>query len=167
MHASPRWFAFAGLLTIATGLTFAPDANAFWGHRRVVTSYSVPSVPVVAAPAAVYRPVVVAPVVSAPVTVSRPVITAAPVTTFYAPPTTTYYAPPTTTYYAPPVTTYYAPTATYYAPPVTTYYAPSAVVGATPTLSTTVVQRPILRPRVTTTYSFTPSVVYPAPVIVP
>lgn len=164
MYASPRWFAFAGLLTIATGLAFAPDAHAFWGHRRVVTSYSVPSVPVVAAPAAVYRPVVVAPVVStplvsAPVTVSRPVITAAPVTTYYAPPTTTYYAPPVTTYYAPAATTYYAPT--------TTYYAPSAVVGATPTASTTVVQRPILGPRVTTTYSFTPSVVYPAPVIVP
>ena len=130
------------------------SADAFWHHRRIVTGYALPSVPVTVG----YAPV-------APVVVARPVVVAAPVvaspvvTANYAAPVTSYYAPavapaPVTTYYAPavapaPVTTYYAPAApavtTYYAPaiapavaPVTTYYAPAAVIAPR------VVRRPVI-----------------------
>src|SRR3954470_999238 len=102
---------------IAAGLLLVLGANradAFWGHYRAATAYSMPSVPVAVgyAPVAVARPVVVAsPIVAAPV-VTSPVVTAS-----YAPATTTYYAPATTAYYAPATTAYYAPATTaYYAP---------------------------------------------------
>jgi hypothetical protein len=120
------------------------EAQAFWGHRQVVTTnYALPTVPVTAgyAPVVVARPAVIAaPIVAAPV-VAAPVVTAgyasfaAPVTSYYAPAaTTSYYAPAaTTSYYAPAATTSYyapAPTTSYYAPsavaaPVTSYYAPA------------------------------------------
>jgi hypothetical protein len=123
---------------------FPGESQAIWGHHRVVTSYSVPSVPVYSPPVVMERPFVVAPAFAAPVVVSRPVISSpvvvessvlsAPVTT------TTVVAAPRTTY----------------------YFTPSA-----PVVQQTVVSRPaLIGPRVQTTY-YTPSVVVPAPVIVP
>jgi hypothetical protein len=116
------------LVAAASLLTFTSEsADAFWHRRRVMTAYSLPSVPVTVG----YAPVVVA----RPVIVASPVVTAgyAPVTTYMAP--ATYAVPaPVTTYYAPspaPVTTYYSPA------PVTTYYAPAASAGV-------VVQRPVI-----------------------
>jgi hypothetical protein len=111
----------------------ANTADAFWGHRQVVTTnYALPSVPVTAA----YAPVVVArPVIASPIVTTSYAPIAAPVTSYYAPATTAYYAPaPVTTYAAAPVTSYYAPAVTSYAAPVTSYYAPAPTYVA-PTTS--------------------------------
>jgi hypothetical protein len=131
--------------------SLAGQADAFWGHRRpVTTAYALPSVPVTAAvpvtvgyapvaPVVVARPVVVgspfvaAPIATPPVVASYAPVATTPVTSYYPPPTTTYYAPAapvapaTTTYYAPATTTYYAPAAAV-VPATTTYYAPAAGV---------------------------------------
>src|SRR5690349_11963759 len=107
----------AALVVMAAGLFGAGTnpANAFWGHRQVVTTNYAPAVvgaPVVAAAPVVtgYAPAYATtsyslpsvPAIASPVVVSRPVVTAAPaVTSYYAPATTAYYAPATTAYYAP------------------------------------------------------------------
>jgi hypothetical protein len=120
---SPIRIICLALVAVASTLIFGSQrADAFWHHRRVMTAYAMPTVPVTVG----YAPVVVA---ARPIVVASPVVTAAyapaPVTTYYAP------APVTTTYYAPaPVTTYYAPA------PVTTYYAPAA--------AGVIVQRPVI-----------------------
>src|SRR5687767_7732944 len=103
----------AGLAVVVAGLLLTSGtgtAEAFWGHRRAVTAYSLPSTPVVAAMpvVAAYAPApVVAAYAPAPVVVARPVFAAPIVTANYAPvaaPVTSYYAPATTAYYAPPAT---------------------------------------------------------------
>ena len=75
--------AIVAVIAAASMLTWsAGNADAFWGHRRpVTTAYAVPAVPVVAA----YAP--------APVVVARPVVVAGD-----APAATAYYAPATTAY---------------------------------------------------------------------
>jgi hypothetical protein len=167
--------AAVALLAVGFVSLASESAEAFWGHRQVVTtagyapvvgaapivtgyapayattSYSLPSVPVVA---------------PSPVVVSRPVVAAAPfvsapVTSYYAPATTAYYAPAATvaapavtSYYAPATTAYYAPAATVAAPAVTSYYAPAAAYVApttsyyAPVRTTTVYRSGLFGPRV-------------------
>jgi hypothetical protein len=117
-------FALAAAV-LAFGVVATPSqADAFWGHhRRVTTTYSIPTVP--------------AYTVTQRVVVARPIIAPAPVVVGYAPAVVYPAAPasyvaPTTAYYAP-TTTYYAPTTTYYAPAgVTTYYAPAPLILPAP-----------------------------------
>ena len=138
--------ALAALVAAFVLAATTDSADAFWGHRRgVTTAYALPSVPVVAA----YAP--------APVVVARPVVVASPIVTAnYAPVVTANYAPvaaPVTTYYAPaaPVTTYYAPAPIVTAAPTTTFYAPApAFVAPTTTFyapaAPVIVRRPLFWP---------------------
>jgi hypothetical protein len=127
---------FGSLLTLAIGVgAFAmtgDTAQAVWGHGRVSTSYSLPSVPAVSySPVVVGRPVYAAPVYSAPVVAARPVVA---------------YSAPTVAYSAPTVA-YSAPTVANSAPAVA-YSAPSvAFRPAVPVNQTTVVRGLFGRPR--------------------
>ena len=137
---------FSKLMLVAAAVAVvwagtAGTAEAFWG-RRVVTSYSIPSVPVYTQPMVVSRPVIVAGYAPAPIVTGY---APAPVVTGYAP-TTAYYAP-TTTYYAPTVapavTTYYAP-APVFAAPVVAGYAPVAPVVQTYYAPARIYRRPFI-----------------------
>jgi hypothetical protein len=143
MRRSLPWFA-AGLALVGL-LMVSSEAQATNPYRRVVTSFSYPSVPMTTYPSYVttrraYAPVVVAPTVTAaPVVVAAPVYGAAPayaVAPAYAPAPAAYATAPT---YAAPVVTaspvvvapvvrgrrhWYAPAVVAPAP-ATTYYAPS------------------------------------------
>jgi hypothetical protein len=150
----------AGAALALAATAFCGESQAIWGHHRIVTSYSVPSVPVYSPPVVVERPVVVAPAFTAPVVVSRPVISAPVVS---APVAVSRPVVSTPVVVASPVVSAPVTTSTFVPAPQTTYYVPAAA----PVVQQTVVSRPALfGPRVRTTY-YAPSVVVPAPVIVP
>lgn len=150
---------FLGIFAL-TMLVWQPGrADAFGGHRRAVTAYALPSVPVavpvtaayapmtpviVGRPVVVASPIVAAPVVSAPVVANYAPLPAAPVTTFYAP-TTNFVAPARALSplpVAPATTSFYAPATTSFYAPATTSFAPVTTIPAAGVAAPVIVQRP-------------------------
>ena len=159
--------ALLGLIAL-TFLGLQPGrADAFGGHRRAVTAFALPSVPVAAVPVtAAYAPMTPV-IVGRPVVVASPIVTSQMVTTpMFSAPVVANFAPqpamPVTSFYAP-TTSFFAPaaplpsvqaapaTTTFYAPATTSFYAPAApsfapvagVPAAGVTAPGVIVQRPI------------------------